>query len=113
MTIDWRVSGGKLLVLYGGASKSPVHESVGSEVAVLNVDTSTWDKPSTARTMALLHGHTATVTGRTKMISFGGVKGDATSADVSVFNTDTMKFVDVIKVVMRLGIATTQAYLQF
>jgi hypothetical protein len=40
-------AGGKLLVLYGGISRSPnpTHETVGREVAVLNMETMLWDKP--------------------------------------------------------------------
>jgi hypothetical protein len=40
-------AGGKLLVLYGGISRSPnpSHETVGREVAVLNMETMLWDKP--------------------------------------------------------------------
>lgn len=87
---------GKLLVLCGGASKSPAHESVGSEVAILNVDTCIWDKPNTAKTATMVHGHACAVTGRTKMIIFGGVKGEVTSSEVAVFNTDTMKWMTPI-----------------
>ncbi len=40
-------AGGKLLVLHGGISHAtnPTHDAVGREVAVLNIDSMTWDKP--------------------------------------------------------------------
>jgi hypothetical protein len=40
-------AGGKLLVLYGGMSRAPnsTHDAVAREVAVLNMETMTWDKP--------------------------------------------------------------------
>ncbi len=40
-------AGGKLLVLYGGLSRTntPAHDAVGKEVAVLNMETMQWDKP--------------------------------------------------------------------
>lgn len=49
--------------------------------------------PGTARTLAAIHSHTATSVGRTKLLVFGGLRGEAASADISVLNTDTMKWV--------------------
>jgi hypothetical protein len=88
-------TGGKLLVLYGGLSKSTsvVHEAAAREVAILNMETMMWDRPSSARTLAPSLGHTSASVGRTKMLIFGGVRsGDQPTAEVSIFNTDTMKW---------------------
>ncbi|KAL6758234.1 hypothetical protein V8C86DRAFT_2601400 [Haematococcus lacustris] len=89
------LASGKLLVLYGGTSRSstPAHDAVGREVVVLNLETMMWDKPGTARTMTPTHSHTGTVVGRTKMLVLGGVKGELASAEISVLNTDTMKWI--------------------
>mmetsp|Transcript_17491 Transcript_17491/g.44035 ORF Transcript_17491/g.44035 Transcript_17491/m.44035 type:complete len:628 (-) Transcript_17491:2367-4250(-) len=89
------LAGGKLLVLHGGLSRtaSPAHDGVGREVAVLNLETMQWDRPGTARTLAPVHSHTATVVGRTKMLVFAGLRGEQASAEISVLNTDTMKWV--------------------
>jgi len=95
---DWSslsaLGSGKLLVMYGGMSKStaPQHEAVGKEVAVLNIDTMQWEKPNTARTLSPSYGHTACVTGRTKVLVFAGVKGEIPSPDIAILNTDTMKW---------------------
>lgn len=85
---------GKLLMLYGGLSRSnlPTHEVTGREVAILNLDTMLWERPSSARTLLPSHGHTATSVSRTKAVIFGGVHSDIPSAEVSIFNTDTMKW---------------------
>lgn len=85
-------AGGKLLVLFGGVSKSPATDTIGCEVAVLNADTNVWDKPTSARLLTNLQGHTAVVVGRTKIMSFGGIKNDNPTAEVAVFNTDTLKW---------------------
>ncbi|KAG2490886.1 hypothetical protein HYH03_010803 [Edaphochlamys debaryana] len=87
---------GKHLVLYGGASKvgGAVSEGVGREVAVLNVESGVWERPSSARTLAACHSHSAVVVGRTKLLVFGGVRGDGgPSSDVALLNTDTMKWI--------------------
>jgi hypothetical protein len=84
-------SGGKLLVLCGGANKTAVNDTSGFEVAVLNTETCVWDRPSTARLFTPVQSQTSTVVGRTKVMMLAGLKGDKATADVSVFNTDTMK----------------------
>lgn len=42
-----------------------------------------------AHTMRILAG---TVVGRTKILVFGGVKGELAASDVSILNTDNMKW---------------------
>eukprot|EP00798_Chlamydomonas_sp_ICE-L_P017172 gene17174-23488_t len=64
----------------------------GREVAILNMDTMLWERPSTARTLLPSHSHTATSVSRTKALVFGGVHSDLPSAEVTIFNTDTMKW---------------------
>ncbi|GLC41598.1 hypothetical protein PLESTF_000274300 [Pleodorina starrii] len=86
---------GKQLVLYGGASKvgGSMSESVGREVAVLNVESGVWERPSSARTLAASCNHSAVVVGRTKLLVFGGVRGEGVAAaDVALLNADTMKW---------------------
>ena len=85
---------GKQLVLYGGQSRvgGAASDAMGKEVALLNVDTATWERPSIARTIQTSHSHAAVVVGRTKLLVFGGIRGDAACADVGVLNTDTMKW---------------------
>lgn len=89
------LAGGKLLVLYGGVSRNGTttgHDAVGREVGVLNLETMLWDKPGSARTLMPTHSHTVTVVGRTKLLVFGGVRAEAASPDVTLLNTDTMKW---------------------
>lgn len=43
--------------------------------------------------MLPLHSHTASVVGRTKLLVFGGMKGEMASPDVSILNTDNMKWI--------------------
>lgn len=88
------LSMGKQLVLYGGQSRvgGAASDAMGKEVALLNVDTATWERPSIARTIQTSHSHAAVVVGRTKLLVFGGIRGDAACADVGVLNTDTMKW---------------------
>lgn len=100
------LSGGKLLVLYGGHSRSAAgtaaDKDLGKEVAVLGVDSQVWEKPSSARTVMPHHSHNATVVGRTKIFVFGGVRNDVASNEVAVLNTDTMKWsAPVIKGIIR------------
>ncbi|KAG2424386.1 hypothetical protein HXX76_014595 [Chlamydomonas incerta] len=89
---------GKHLVLYGGMSKVPgaASDSVGREVAVLTIDSGVWERPSGARTAASCASHSAVVVGRTKLLVFGGQRGDGAAAgaaaDVAVLNADTMKW---------------------
>uniref|UniRef100_A0A7S0Y9W2 Uncharacterized protein n=1 Tax=Polytomella parva TaxID=51329 RepID=A0A7S0Y9W2_9CHLO len=83
---------GKLLVLYGGLSKAAGAEEVGCEVAVLNVESSNWERPPGVRIGSGCYGHSVAVVGRTKMLVFGGIRGDAYSNDVVILNTDTMKW---------------------
>uniref|UniRef100_A0A7S3QQQ5 Fibronectin type-III domain-containing protein n=2 Tax=Dunaliella tertiolecta TaxID=3047 RepID=A0A7S3QQQ5_DUNTE len=88
------LAGGKLLVIYGGMSRisNQTQDGLGREVAVLNVETMQWERPSTARTPMTSHSHTGTVVGRTKILVFGGVKGELAASDISILNTDNMKW---------------------
>ncbi len=76
----------------GGSSKTVSNDTSGLEVAVLNAETCVWERPTTARLYTPMQGQTATVVGRTKVMTLGGVRGDLPSADVTIFNTDTMKW---------------------
>lgn len=99
------LSGGKLLVMYGGHSRSAMSahdKDLGKEVVVLNIDSMLWEKPSSARTVMPHHSHNATVVGRTKIFVFGGVRNDVATNEVAVFNTDTMKWTSpVVKGVVK------------
>lgn len=82
-------------MLYGGTSKAGggAAESVGRDAALLHVESGTWERPGLGRTLLPLHSHSAVVVGRTKLLVFGGVRGDgSTSSDVALLNTDTMKW---------------------
>ncbi len=39
-----------------------------------------------------MHSHTATVVGRTKLLVCGGSKGDVATSEVTILNTDNMKW---------------------
>ncbi|GAX74227.1 hypothetical protein CEUSTIGMA_g1676.t1 [Chlamydomonas eustigma] len=86
------LSGGKLLMLCGGTSRTALNDAAGMEVAVLNAETSVWERPNTGRMFSPVNGHSASVVGRTKVMILAGMKGEAITADVSIFNTDTMKW---------------------
>ncbi|WIA13348.1 hypothetical protein OEZ85_006930 [Tetradesmus obliquus] len=83
-------AGGKQLVLHGGQSRT--HESVARETAVLSLDTLQWEQPETAVHPTGLLAHTATVTGRNKLMVFGGSTGEDASAAATVLSTDTMRW---------------------
>ena len=86
------LAGGKLLVLCGGTIKTSATDTAGCEVAVLNAETGVWDRPSTGRLFTPVQGQGSTVVARTKVMTLGGLKGEQPSADIAVFNTDTMKW---------------------
>lgn len=58
-------AGGKLLALCGGFHKALEVDT--RELAVLNLDTLTWDKPGTGRLVGSLKEHCALAVGRTKV----------------------------------------------
>ncbi|MEW5307774.1 MAG: hypothetical protein WDW38_010526 [Sanguina aurantia] len=91
------LSGGKQLLLFGGSSKSagPAGESAGREVALLSLESMRWDRPTSVRMALACQGHTTSVVGRTKILVFGGARGEAASAELSTLNTDTMKWVQL------------------
>ncbi len=68
-------------------------ESVGREVAVLNVESGVWERPTSSRTVVPSYSHSAVVVGRTKLLVFGGMRADGVAAaDVALLNADTMKW---------------------
>lgn len=83
------VGAGKHVVLLGGAG-SP--DFVPNEVCTLNLDTMEWSRPSTARTAYSITGHASTVLNRTKILVCGGARNGTTTFDLSLLNTDTMKW---------------------
>ncbi|KAF6250631.1 hypothetical protein COO60DRAFT_1681080 [Scenedesmus sp. NREL 46B-D3] len=87
-------AGGKQLVLQGGQSR--MHESVAQETAVLSLDTLQWEQPETAVHPQGLLAHSATVTGRNKLMVFGGSTGEDASAAATVLSTDTMRWSSVV-----------------
>lgn len=83
-------AGGKQLVLHGGHSR--LHESVGRETAVLNLDSLTWEVPETATQPTALLGASSSVVGRNKLLVFGGSQGEQATAAVQQLATDSMKW---------------------
>lgn len=83
-------AGGKQLVLYGGHSR--LHEAVGRETAVLNLDSLAWEVPETATQPHSLLGHSSSVVGRNKLLVFGGSHGEAATAAVQQLATDSMRW---------------------
>ncbi len=80
-------------MLYGGTSRS--HESIGREVALLNTDSLTWERPESAQCAEPLSHHSTTVIARTRLLAFGGSKGTEAMCDASVFGMDTLKWVQL------------------
>lgn len=86
-------AGGKQLVMHGGHSR--LHESVGRETAVLNLDSLTWEVPETAMQPGCLLGHSSSVVGRNKLLVFGGSLGEEASAAVQQLATDSMRWTSI------------------
>jgi hypothetical protein len=86
-------AGGKQLVMHGGHSR--MHESVGRETAVLNLDSLTWEVPETAMQPIALLGHSSSVVGRNKLLVFGGSHGEEASAAVQQLATDSMRWTSI------------------
>lgn len=80
---------GKHVVLLGG-SGSP--DFMPREVYTLNLETMEWSRPSTARTSYSITGHASTVINRTKILVCGGAKNGTPTFELSLLNTDTMKW---------------------
>ena len=54
-------------MLCGGTNRTSVNDISGFEVAILNADTCSWDKPSTGRLFSPVQAQASTVIGRTKV----------------------------------------------
>jgi hypothetical protein len=94
--------GGKHIVLYGGVGRGGGGGDAGAnatsrELAVVNLDTFTWEKVATQHkhaTHGAWHsGHTGTAMAKNKMVVFGGRRGNAMTNEVHIFNTDSLKWI--------------------
>ncbi|GBF88822.1 hypothetical protein Rsub_01723 [Raphidocelis subcapitata] len=87
------LAGGKQLVLIGGHSRS--REDAGRDVAVLSVDSQTWERPEAARLPAGLHGHTTTPIGRSRLLVLFGARGGEATSSAAVLSADGLRWAAV------------------
>ncbi len=76
------LSGGKLLVMYGGQNHGDGVGGQQREVNPLQLDSLAWQRPLGAKTADFVNAHSAVTVARTKMMSYRCSKADCTELRV-------------------------------
>lgn len=76
------LSGGKLLVMYGGQNHGDGVGGQQREVNPLQLDSLAWQRPLGAKTANFINAHSAVTVARTKMMSYRCSKADCTELRV-------------------------------